>query len=76
MPATSSHPEKREGERPAPKEGIALSDRDTMRVSELLERPPKPTPALLAAARRSLARKQSTRGGARISSWSGARSCG
>ncbi len=30
---------------------IALSERDTVRVLELLENPPKLTPALLAAAR-------------------------
>jgi uncharacterized protein (DUF1778 family) len=29
-----------------------LSERDSVRVLELLETPPKPTPALLAAARR------------------------
>jgi uncharacterized protein (DUF1778 family) len=33
-------------------ERIMLSRRDTLRVLELLENPPKPTPALLAAARR------------------------
>jgi uncharacterized protein (DUF1778 family) len=33
-------------------ERIALSTRDTERVLKLLENPPKPTPALLAAARR------------------------
>ena len=33
-------------------ERIVLSARDTARVLELLENPPKPTPALLAAARR------------------------
>ena len=33
-------------------ERIVLSERDTVRVLELLENPPKPTPALLAAARR------------------------
>jgi uncharacterized protein (DUF1778 family) len=38
-------------------ERIVLSERDTARVLELLEHPPKPTRALLAAARRSLARK-------------------
>ncbi len=38
-------------------EGIALSERDTVRVLELLENPPKPTPALSAAARRRAARK-------------------
>lgn len=38
-------------------ERIVLSERDTMRVLELLENPPKPTPALLAAARRRLARQ-------------------
>ena len=35
---------------------IALSRRDTERVLELLENPPEPTPALLAAARRRTAR--------------------
>ncbi|MGO8918651.1 MAG: DUF1778 domain-containing protein [Stellaceae bacterium] len=38
-------------------ERIVLSERDTVRVLELLESPPKPTPALLAAARRRAARK-------------------
>lgn len=38
-------------------ERIVLSKRDTERVLKLLENPPKPTPALLAAARRRLARK-------------------
>jgi uncharacterized protein (DUF1778 family) len=33
-------------------ERIVLSERDTERVLELLENPPEPTPALLAAARR------------------------
>jgi len=33
-------------------ERIVLSERDTLRVLELLDNPPKPTPALLAAARR------------------------
>ena len=33
-------------------ERIVLSERDTARVLKLLEHPPKPTPALLAAARR------------------------
>ena len=33
-------------------ERIVLSDRDTVRVLKLLENPPKPTPSLLAAARR------------------------
>ncbi len=33
-------------------ERIILSERDTERVLDLLENPPKPTPALLAAARR------------------------
>lgn len=37
-------------------ERIVLSERDTMRVLELLENPPKPTPALMAAARRRVAR--------------------
>lgn len=39
-------------------ERIVLSERDTVRVLELLENPPKPTPALLAAARRRVARKK------------------
>ena len=38
-------------------ERIVLSERDTVRVLELLEKPPKPTPALLAAARRRAPRK-------------------
>jgi uncharacterized protein (DUF1778 family) len=33
-------------------ERIVLSVRDSKRVLELLEKPPKPTPALIAAARR------------------------
>lgn len=33
-------------------ERIVLSERDSGRVLELLENPPKPTPALMAAARR------------------------
>ena len=33
-------------------ERISLSPRDSLRVLELLERPPKPTPALRAAAKR------------------------
>ncbi len=37
-------------------ERIVLSERDTARVLELLENPPEPTPALLAAARRRAAR--------------------
>ena len=37
-------------------ERIVLSERDTVRVLELLENPPSPTPALLAAARRRAAR--------------------
>jgi len=37
-------------------ERIVLSERDTVRVLELLENPPKPTSALLAAARRRRAR--------------------
>ena len=36
-------------------ERIALSERDTVRVLELLENPPKPTPALMATARRRVA---------------------
>jgi uncharacterized protein (DUF1778 family) len=35
-------------------ERIVVSERDSSRVMELLENPPKPTPALLAAARRRL----------------------
>lgn len=38
-------------------ERIVLSVRDTKRVLELLENPPKPTAALMAAARRRAARK-------------------
>jgi uncharacterized protein (DUF1778 family) len=38
-------------------ERIVLSERDTVRVLELLENPPRPTPALKAAARRRAARK-------------------
>ena len=36
---------------------IMLSQRDSERVLKLLENPPKPTPALLAAARRYRARR-------------------
>jgi uncharacterized protein (DUF1778 family) len=39
-----------------PAERNVLTKRDTVRVLELLENPPKPTPALIAAARRRLAR--------------------
>ncbi len=38
-------------------ERVELSGRDTARVLKLLENPPKPTPALLAAARRRSLRK-------------------
>ena len=38
-------------------ERIILSERDTIRVSKLLENPPKPTSALVAAARRRVKRK-------------------
>ena len=37
-------------------ERIVLSERDTARILKLLENPPKPTAALLAAARRRAAR--------------------
>lgn len=37
-------------------ERIVLTERDSVRVLELLENPPKPTPALMAAARRRAAR--------------------
>ena len=37
-------------------ERISLSERDSLRVLDLLENPPAPTPALLAAARRHIAR--------------------
>ena len=37
-------------------ERIVLSERDTARVLRLLENPPKPTPSLVAAARRRRAR--------------------
>ena len=37
-------------------ERIVLSERDTMRVLELLENPPKPPPALMVAARRRVKR--------------------
>jgi len=39
-------------------ERIVLSVRDSKRVLELLENPPKPTPALMAAARRRATRKK------------------
>jgi uncharacterized protein (DUF1778 family) len=38
-------------------ERIVLTERDTARVLALLENPPRPTPALLAAARRRATRK-------------------
>lgn len=38
-------------------ERIALSERDTARILKLLENPPKPTSALLAAARRRATRR-------------------
>ena len=38
-------------------ERIVLSERDTVRVLDLLENPPKATPALRAAVRRRVARK-------------------
>lgn len=38
-------------------ERIVLSERDTLRVLELLENPPKPTAPLMAAARRRTKRK-------------------
>jgi uncharacterized protein (DUF1778 family) len=37
-------------------ERIVLSERDSLRVLDLLEHPPHPTPALLAAARRRVER--------------------
>jgi uncharacterized protein (DUF1778 family) len=37
-------------------ERISLSERDSLRVLDLLENPPAPTPVLLAAARRRIAR--------------------
>ena len=37
-------------------ERIVLTERDTARILELLEHPPRPTPALMAAARRRAAR--------------------
>ena len=37
-------------------ERIVLSERDSQRVLELLENPPEPTPALMDAARRRVAR--------------------
>lgn len=39
-------------------ERISLSERDSLRVLDLLEHPPAPTSALLAAARRRVARGQ------------------
>ncbi len=39
-------------------ERIVLSERDSERVLKLLENPPKPTTALIAAARRRAARKK------------------
>jgi uncharacterized protein (DUF1778 family) len=38
-------------------ESIVLSERDTVRVLKLLENPPKPAPALVAAARRRAGRE-------------------
>jgi uncharacterized protein (DUF1778 family) len=37
-------------------ERIVLTERDTARILRLLENPPRPTPALIAAARRRAAR--------------------
>lgn len=39
-------------------ERIELSERDSLRVLELLENPPRPTPALMAAARRRAAQSR------------------
>lgn len=43
--------DERGGGVPDPAEPIALSERDSARVLELLENPPEPSPALVAAAR-------------------------
>ena len=48
--------DKRRGGVPDAAEPIALSERDSARVLELLENPPEPAPALVAAARRRAAR--------------------
>lgn len=40
-------------------ERIVLSERDTVRVLELLENPPEPTPALMGAVRRRVGRTES-----------------
>jgi len=47
---------------------ILLSERDTTRVLELLEHPPKPTAALLAAARRRARKVAARPNGARNNS--------
>jgi uncharacterized protein (DUF1778 family) len=56
MPATSSTRKDRI-KLSVTKDRMVLSKRDSARVLELLKHPPSPTAALLAAARRSLARK-------------------
>ncbi len=48
--------EERSGGAPGRAETIVLSERDSAAVLELLDNPPEPTPALLAAARRAAAR--------------------
>ncbi len=48
--------EERSGGAPGRAETIVLSERDSAAVLELLDNPPEPTPALLAAARRVAAR--------------------
>ena len=48
--------DERGGGVPDPAEPIALSERDSARVLELLENPPEPSPALVAAARRQATR--------------------
>ena len=52
MPATNATHEVEDRAEP-----IVLSERDTLRVLDLLENPPKAPPALMAAARRRLGRK-------------------
>ena len=51
-------------------ERISLSERDSLRVLDLLENPPAPTPALLAAARRRIAARLSASSRSVSRAWS------
>jgi uncharacterized protein (DUF1778 family) len=57
-PAGKPAADRKEGTRDAADRAkrTVLSERDTVQVLALLENPPKPTPALMAAARRRIAR--------------------